>query len=84
MGKDAQSEIAKRIESICNEFDSRVIDVGLSFARLELAKVLAETEASQQADVADQNICPLCGGKLTGPYMRCLVCEKMKIGSKSP
>lgn len=40
-----QSETIKRMESICAEFDARVGMVGLSFARLELAKRFAETEA---------------------------------------
>lgn len=43
-----QSDVVKRIESICEEFDSRVAEVGLAIARLELAKALAENEAAQQ------------------------------------
>ena len=39
-----QSEIVKRIEEICGEFDGRVAKVGLAVARLELAKVVAEGE----------------------------------------
>jgi len=44
-----QSDVVKRIESICQEFDSRVNEVGLAIARLELAKALAECEAAQQS-----------------------------------
>ena len=40
-----QSETVKRIESVCKEFDSRVNDVGLAIARLELAKAMVEHEA---------------------------------------
>jgi hypothetical protein len=40
-----QSEIVKRTEEICNEFDKRVQLVGWVIARLELAKTLAETES---------------------------------------
>ena len=43
----SQSDVVKRIEEICNEFDSRVETVGLAIARLELAKALAEAEAAQ-------------------------------------
>ena len=43
----SQSDIVKRIEEICKEFDARVIEVGLPIARLELAKALAEIEAAQ-------------------------------------
>jgi len=43
-----KSDVIKRIESICQEFDSRVEGVGLAIARLELAKVLAECESTQQ------------------------------------
>ena len=39
-----QYSIVKRIEEICGEFDAMVLKVGLTFARLELAKVLAEAE----------------------------------------
>ena len=52
------SDIVKRIESICEEFDSRVEDVGLVTARLELAKALANAESAQhpfQTDVAESN-----------------------------
>ena len=48
-----QSGIVKRIESICDEFDSRVEEVGLAIARLELAKVLAECEAAQPTAAPD-------------------------------
>lgn len=34
----------QRINEICAEFDDRVKEVGLKFARLELAKSLAEAE----------------------------------------
>jgi translation initiation factor IF-3 len=34
----------QRIEEICQEFDSRLPEVGLAIARLELAKALAEAE----------------------------------------
>jgi len=37
--------IIERTKEICKEFDDRSISVGLLFARLELAKSLAETEA---------------------------------------
>ncbi len=43
-----QTDMIKRIESICGEFDSRMEEVGISMARLELAKALASCEASQQ------------------------------------
>lgn len=42
----SQSRIIKRTKEICDEFDARVNTVGISFARLEIAKVLAETEAN--------------------------------------
>ena len=42
-----QSHIVKRIQSICEEFDARVLQVGLAIARLELAKALAECEANE-------------------------------------
>ena len=45
-----QSDIVKRIKSICDEFDSHMIEVGLAIARLELAKALAECEAAQQGE----------------------------------
>lgn len=44
-----QSKVVARIEEICKEFDSRVEVVGVTIARLELAKALAETEAAQQS-----------------------------------
>uniref|UniRef100_A0A6M3K9D9 Uncharacterized protein n=1 Tax=viral metagenome TaxID=1070528 RepID=A0A6M3K9D9_9ZZZZ len=49
-----QSDIVKRIESICYEFDSRVEAVGLAVARLELAKALAECEEVQSAKRFDE------------------------------
>ena len=48
-----QSDVVKRIESICQEFDSRINEVGLAIARLELAKALAECEAAQLKRAAD-------------------------------
>ena len=44
-----QSDIVKRIKSICDEFHSRVIEVGSVIAHLELAKALAECEAAHKA-----------------------------------
>jgi hypothetical protein len=44
-----QSKVVARIEEICKEFDSRVEVIGVTIARLELAKALAETEAAQQS-----------------------------------
>ena len=41
--------LVKRVEEICREFDDRLEDVGLLFARLELAKALAEAEISRPA-----------------------------------
>ncbi len=40
-----QTRIIERIAEICREFDGRVEDVGITFARVELAKALAEAEA---------------------------------------
>jgi len=40
-----QTKIIERIAEICREFDGRVEDVGITFARVELAKALAEAEA---------------------------------------
>lgn len=45
-----QSETVKRIQSICEEFDSRVLQVGLAVARLELAKALADREADTRLE----------------------------------
>jgi len=42
--KDRQTEIIKRVEEICNEFDIRVNSAGVNIARLELAKALATCE----------------------------------------
>lgn len=53
-----QSEVIKRIEEICKEFDSRVEKVGLEVARTELAKALAEAESAQQHT---GYVCPICG-----------------------
>ena len=42
-----QSEIVRRIDEICHEFDSRLVSgVTTPVARLELAKALAETESA--------------------------------------
>lgn len=42
-----QSEIVRRIDEICHEFDSRLVSgVSTPVARLELAKALAETESA--------------------------------------
>lgn len=44
----SQTKIVKRIEEICQEFDSRLeAGVGVPIARLELAKALAEAESTQ-------------------------------------
>ena len=43
----AQTDTVKRIKSICDEFDRRMEEVGLATARLEVAKALAECEASK-------------------------------------
>jgi len=40
----SQEDMVKRIDEICAEFDSRVEEVGINVARLELAKTLSETE----------------------------------------
>lgn len=53
MKAENQSSIVKRIKEICDEFDDRVNSVGLSFARAELAKALAETEADLNAALSD-------------------------------
>ena len=48
--KAAQADadnLVKRVEEICKEFDDRLEEVGLPFARLELAKALAEAEIPQ-------------------------------------
>lgn len=55
----SQSNIIKRIEEICNEFDNRVTKVGLTIARLELAKAFAEAESAQPLNTADDKACPL-------------------------
>ena len=44
------SEWIKRTESICNEFDARTKDVGLAFARAEIAKRVAELEEDSRAN----------------------------------
>ena len=49
----SQSDIVERIEEICNEFDIRLVTVGVKVARLELAKAFAECEASQKVVQAD-------------------------------
>ena len=45
----SQSQIIKRMEEICNEFDAHSRDIGVPIARLGLAKALAETEARLSA-----------------------------------
>jgi hypothetical protein len=47
-----QTEIVKRITSICAEFDAREKQVGIKFARLELARAMAENEASTTETLA--------------------------------
>ena len=55
----SQPDIIKRIEEICNELDDRVTKVGLTIARLELAKAFAEAESAQPLNAADCKACPL-------------------------
>ena len=52
-----QSEVVKRIKGICDEFDSRAEEMGLPFARKELAKALAEKERELEhwKKVAERN-----------------------------
>lgn len=45
--------IVMRIKEICDEFDERAKVVGLSFARMELAKRIAELEAAQPPAAVD-------------------------------
>lgn len=45
MSENSQTPIVKRIDSICAEFDARIVEVGVPFARAELAKALAEEES---------------------------------------
>jgi hypothetical protein len=52
----SQSDIVKRIEEICREFDARVIDVGLQIARAEISKALAENEASKYSTISEKQI----------------------------
>ena len=49
-----QSDIIKRVEEICAEFDSHSAEVGVAIARLSLAKALAEAEnrAAKAAEFA--------------------------------
>ena len=49
--------LQKLIESICEEFDGRVAEVGVASARLELAKAFAEYEASQLAEKGEKCRC---------------------------
>ena len=68
--KMSQSEIVKRIEEICNEFDARLKIVGVAIARLELAKALAEYEAAQSSA---QLKCAECGAL---GYSHMPICSK--------
>lgn len=72
----SQSDVVKRIEEICKEFDARVIEVGLPIARLELAKALAEREAAQPTlapDAANRR-CPECRSLLEVSSVYCDTC----------
>jgi hypothetical protein len=65
-----QSEIVKRIEEICKEFDERLALVGVKIARLELARALAKLEAAQSEQT---DVCPECLG-MDGYHQR--ACSK--------
>lgn len=76
-----QSEIVKRTEEICNEFDSRLEVVGIAAARLELAKALAEREASQPTVKAD---CRECGYWAAQGASFCHRCGKGIVRASHP
>ena len=81
-----QSEIVKRIQKICEEFDCRVKVIGPFFARTEIAKALADTEAAlaeKERELAELRekyevfapVCRKCGDPLTTDELICENCR---------
>ena len=52
---DKQSALVRRIQSICDEFNSRAIETSVAVARVEIAKALAESESTIATITAERD-----------------------------